>query len=425
MSDLESDFTAVLVAFGLLPFKALLTIIQFYTFGGIGLRKFEKTSLIKCLKMLVYRTGLGLGPFNAKYINLLSNRFLLNNVVGTLYSSVTATIPGYGKQFDAESIWLVKQPKIKPDDPILIYLHGGGFFLQTQPAQIESILAIYKLLHPKVQSKTSILLLDYKLVSDGHSIPTQLNQLDSLFSKLQNEGYTNFTFIGDSAGGNMAVSYLDILKQRQKLEPSTKVVFPTNLVLISPWVKLDINARDLELGRSFNDNHNYDIIQHQTIGKIEYLHRIIGTSDIYSLQVSPGSKKPFNLKDWQDIPTLNDPNCNVFVICGEDESFRDDILEWSKYALNVPFYETVKYGNSHKYFQRQDYEYISENNSAKTGKANVRLYVEPWGVHDECLFFENTLFSVIKKNPELKIEDVDDYEYFGIARIVRFLNDKL
>lgn len=421
----QASIVPVLVAFGLLPFKALLTIIQFYTLKGIGLRKFERTSLLKCLKMLLFRTGLSLGPSNSRFINLISNKALIRTVVPLLYKPITSTIPGYGESYSEESFWLVKQPEIKPEDPILIYLHGGGYFLETQPQQIESILAVYKLLNADIQSKTSVLLLDYKLVSDGYPVPYQMHQLVKLMKQLEGDGYKNFTFVGDSAGGNLSLCYLNFLKEQQSQDLSLKVIYPNNLVLISPWVKLDINSGDLAPGRSYHDNNLYDMIQHETIGRIEYLHKIIGTADIYSPIVSPGSKRPWNPKDFQEIPSFNDPNFNVFVICGEDESFRDDILEWSKYALNVPFYDNVKYGNSHKYFQKQDYEYINEDNWKTSAKANVRLYVEPWGVHDECLFFENTLLSAIKKNPGLKLEDVDDYEYFGLTRIARFLNDKL
>ena len=41
-------------------------------------------------------------------------------------------------------------------------------------------------------------------------------------------------------------------------------------------------------------------------------------------------------KDWDDISTYKQPGHSVFVLAGEHETFRDDILEWSKCVLDYP-----------------------------------------------------------------------------------------
>ena len=79
--------------------------------------------------------------------------------------------------------------------------------------------------------------------------------------------------------------------------------------------------------------------QYDTLSGSEVYQHILGTeTKLNSLTVSPGNC-PYDSKDWQDIPTYNQPGHSVFVLAGEHETFRDDILEWSKYALNYPLDE--------------------------------------------------------------------------------------
>ena len=67
----------------------------------------------------------------------------------------------------------------------------------------------------------------------------------------------------------------------------------------------------------------------------ELLESLLGDSRVYSLTISPGNC-PYNETDWKDIPSLNHPGYSVFVITGEHECFRDDILEWANHSLQSP-----------------------------------------------------------------------------------------
>ncbi|CUM45275.1 unnamed protein product [Debaryomyces fabryi] len=405
-----------------IPIKSLILVLKFYKVGGSS-RKYAN-NLKQSLRLLVFKTAVSLTVFDAYYISFMSNNFVLNKIVPFFHKSITSKLPGYGTRYDKNSIWLVKQPDRKPDDPILIYIHGGGYFLQTQPDQIESVLSIYKLLKPDKQSRLSILLLDYKLASYGYPFPAQINQLhETYLSLVTNEGNTNIILMGDSAGGNLSLGYLQFLK---KVQPHN-IVYPSKLVLISPWVKLLPELDAMVPGNSFYDNSDRDMIAYSQFDDPKNVYQIIGEGDLDSLQVCPGAK-PTKAENWNNIPTLKDPRSDVFVIFGEDESFRDSILDWCQYALDVPFNTQYKYGNSNNQYDKEGYEYIRERDPTL---CHLRLYIEPWGLHDSCLFFENHLILKIKehegdsKKSSLDANHIDDKEFYGITRIVKFLNETI
>jgi acetyl esterase/lipase len=391
-----------------LPSRALITAFKTLIFGG-QFRKYPRNVLVNVLLSMI-KTLLQLPIKDCYYISY-SNNFLLNRIVHLANKPITSKLPGYGTKNDANSLWLVKQPAIKKSDPILIYLHGGGYFLQTAPSQIESLIAIYKLTTPEIQSKLSMILLDYGLASAGHTVPHPLHQLHATYSRLVDQGFTNFVYVGDSAGGHLAITHLQYLKQVKYK------VFPKQVVLISPWVKLSVPTSDLVPGYSYHDNDKRDIIQYKLGANVKY---IVGNSDMNSLLISPGNKTPQDPNDWKGIPTLNDPGYGVFVLAGEDEVFRDDVLEWSKNALGVSFKDTVL-GTSNNEFNESKHQYIRNDESS----TKLNVYIEPWGVHDACLLVENRLLRTIKRNPQLTIKDVDSNKYFGISRIVKFLNESL
>ena len=94
-------------------------------------------------------------------------------------------------KFDKQSFGSLK-PNRKPDDPVLIYLHGGGYFLGLVPQQIESLVTTYHLLDPAKRENLSILVLDYNLTCQGYPIPHQLSQLVETYTSLVKEGGKTF-----------------------------------------------------------------------------------------------------------------------------------------------------------------------------------------------------------------------------------------
>ncbi|PVH16358.1 uncharacterized protein CXQ87_004234 [Candidozyma duobushaemuli] len=401
-----------------LPFDFLVVVLRYFIFGGIRARKYRK-SLANLLKVKLYRTALSVPISDSKWLAPYSNDFLIQRILPTIAPALTKNVPGYGERYDSNSIWLVKQPDRSPDDPIIFFLHGGGFFLQTMPQQLRSVMSIYHLLDPAIKKKTSVLLLDYKLASKGHTFPTQMLQLDQSYQRLVQEGNKNIIMMGDSAGGNLAVGHTQFLKAKE--EP---VQYPTKLLLISPWVKLAPLPHDMTKQSSWKQCEDYDLIHHSKFADISELALIIGERDAFSLVWSPMGKTPRQRSDWSSIPNYSDPKYDVLVLLGEDESFRDDILEWSKYALDVPFHGKA-YGTEEGYTE-DNYTFERRN---EAGHANLSLYVEPQGLHDAILFFEDTVHKQVgaglRAGKPLTIKDVDSNKFFGIYRMVKFLNERL
>ncbi|QEL61687.1 hypothetical protein CJJ09_003839 [Candidozyma auris] len=170
-------------------------------------------------------------------------------------------------------------------------------------------------------------------------------------------------------------------------------------------MKLAPLPHDMTKQSSWRQNEDQDLIHHSKFADISQLALIIGEQDAFSLVWSPMARR--------------------FVLVGEDESFRDDILEWCKYAMEVPFHGTHSYGTEKGYTDEQ-YTFKRRN---QPGHANLDLYVEPQGVHDAILFFEDTVYKQVgaglKKGKPITIEDIDSEKYFGIYRLVKFFNERL
>ncbi|ODV79640.1 alpha/beta-hydrolase [Suhomyces tanzawaensis NRRL Y-17324] len=386
-------------------------ILRYFVIGS-PYRKL-KNRFVATIKMVIYRWGISLPIPDGRFISFLKNKTLINSVIPLAHKQITSKYNNYGKQFDPKSIWIYEKPDRKPSDPVLIYLHGGGYYIQTAPSQVTGVMAIHQLLDPEKRKNLSILLLDYSLACHGFTLPTQLNELDSSYTELS-KGCSNIILMGDSAGGHLALTY----SQKLKLENIPNKPYPSKLVLISPWVKILPSESQFTPGNSFYDNDGRDIIQYYDMNHLKH---VVGDNSLNSLLMSPSNKIPQVRSDWNSIPTFANPDSDIFVLLGEDEAFRDDILEWCDYALGVPLRSQHKYGHFGNFFDPKTHSYHREGGSEG---ASVRIYVEPWGVHDSCFFFEDSLFSEIKKKKRT-LKDVDQEKYFGLYRVAKFLNDKL
>lgn len=401
------------IALILLPLNLLFVLIKYPFFGGVN--PIYKNDLVNSLKLTVYQALINFPLDDVHIFSIISAEFVINKAVGKLYPGLTSKLPNYGKKFDKQSFWLVEKPNRKPDDPVLIYLHGGGYFLGLVPQQIESLVTTYHLLDPVKRENLSILVLDYNLTCQGYPIPHQLSQLVETYTNLVKEGGKNFLLMGDSAGGNLAITFTQYLR----LSNSSNLPYPKSSILISPWVKLIAETYQNTPGHSYYNYSSGDVTQYDTLSGAEVYQHILGTeTKLNSLTVSPGNC-PYDSKDWQDIPTYNQPGHSVFVLAGEHETFRDDILEWSKYALNYPLDE-LDFQDSNGEFNPKVHKYIRNDENS----AYIDVTIVPWGAHD-FLFFEHTLIGKLKLEPSLKLQSINKRKYFGTTSVVNFLNTVL
>ena len=398
-----------------IPIRLLWTIIKFPFVGGI--KEKYANDLHTSIKIEMARAALNVPVQDSGILSFKSVETLLNKDVARSLPNLVQGLNKYGQRFDKQSFWLVEAENRSTDDPILIYLHGGGYYIDVQPPQLESLLAIYHLLEPKAKNKLSILHLDYDLLFKGCQITTQLYQLAETYDKLVQEGNKNILLMGDSAGGHLLITFLQYLKQLD----SKTTVWPRSALLISPWVKVRADPSQFTPGHSWYDNWHRDLIPYNVIMGKNKQDAFVGNLDLANMLVSPGNL-PYKYSDWDDIPTLSYPGYSTFVILGEHELFKDDVLEWSQYAVKSPL--SAKSKNSGGIFNEETQVYKSDAKNNGEKNAYVEVIVEPWGVHDASLLLESDIaYKLGKKN--MTVADVNRSECFGVALIVDFLNKVL
>lgn len=323
------------------------------------------------------------------------------------YTDACSTFEGFGQPYDRRLVWF---SKAKLPAPVIIYLHGGGYVMQLVPPQLQGLAAVAQL----VSKPVSILILDYLLILGGQPWPRQREELEDTYRRLVNDGYRDIILMGDSAGGHLAVTFLTYLQRLNSDLP-----WPRLTILISPWVKLFAHAVEKAKGLAYLDNSSRDAIPMDMLLSTELQTMFLGpANNLSSLSVSPGNCE-YNYHDWKDIPAFGRGHL-IFVMAGEDELMRDDVLEWCYHALGVPLYRQFYYGDSCGRFEREKHQYVGR---CKQG-GYVEVYVEPWGVHDSLFAIESGVF--FKHHAAgLTRGHVDPVRYFALSRLVQFLDNIL
>ncbi|KAK7204239.1 Alpha/Beta hydrolase protein [Myxozyma melibiosi] len=170
--------------------------------------------------------------------------------------------PGYNEPYEGSGFsarWALKAPERTPSDPILLILHGGGYFLPALGFHVHAALAIARLSDVK---NLSVLFLDYRLAPEN-PYPAPLQDAALLYKQLTEvDKNSNIILFGDSAGGNLA---LFLLQHFQKPHPACyalkePIVKPKTVLLVSPWVDLEPNP----VG-SFDPKHNTDVLSYAAL----------------------------------------------------------------------------------------------------------------------------------------------------------------
>lgn len=383
-----------------LPFQLLYAAIKHFVPGLVPQFRKYRNNLLVALKLVAIRAILRWDILDGAIFNKTGVGAVMQDVARS-HLDLVRNVPSFGKRFLERAYWLVEQPNRSPEDPVIIYCHGGGYFLQANSEQVENILATYCLLSPEKRNKLSILVLDYRLACDGHTFPSQMNDLHQLYSTLRQTS-SRIGLIGDSAGGNLAVGYTQYLKQQN----APKDDYPLLLALISPWLSIFPDEDTLDKDSSYVVNADGDMVP--SVIDDHKRQFIFGEEDRFSLIWSPATKVPASTKDWTSIPTYNDPRRKIFLLAGEDETLRDDSIWFANYALGANW-DFRNYSKTRSDYSVDELEY-------KT--ANVEAYVEPLGVHDAVLIIERPLAAVEEGK---LVEELNDQEFFGTKRLVRFL----
>ena len=130
------------------------------------------------------------------------------------------------------AIWAL--PADSDRSEILIYTHGGGFAVGSADSHRKLAAHVAKALG------ATALVLDYRLAPE-HPFPAQIDDATAVYKELLSRGFKpeNITTIGDSAGGNLAIS--SVMKFRELGLPLPKAV-----IAFSPWLDMELNGASLE-----------------------------------------------------------------------------------------------------------------------------------------------------------------------------------
>ncbi len=130
----------------------------------------------------------------------------------------TATVGGIGGE------WVVR-PGLAEDAPVLLYLHGGGYFA-CSPQTHRPITGSF------ARAGLRVFVPDYRLAPE-HPYPAAVEDAQAVWAGLLDLGYAagNIAVAGDSAGGGLALALMLALRDAHHAMPAAGVLF-------SPWTDL-------------------------------------------------------------------------------------------------------------------------------------------------------------------------------------------
>ena len=123
---------------------------------------------------------------------------------------------------------------------VLLYLHGGAYVLGSAQTHARLGGALARAIGVEA------VLPDYRLAPE-HPYPAALDDAETAYHALLEQGYTQIVLAGDSAGGGLAFALL-----ARVLE--TALPCPVCVMALSPWTDLALT------GDSYRTNHDRDVM---------------------------------------------------------------------------------------------------------------------------------------------------------------------
>lgn len=134
-------------------------------------------------------------------------------------------------QIDGRTVWNISQ-KDQDYEVVILYLHGGAYFSNLTILHWKLIRKLFE------KTKSKIVVPDYPLAPKVTCNDTYLF-LDKLYNLVLDENpEKRIVFVGDSAGGGLALGFAQQLRNEGKTQPD-------HIILYSPW--LDASMTDPKL----------------------------------------------------------------------------------------------------------------------------------------------------------------------------------
>ena len=228
----------------------------------------------------------------------------------TIYDSFISSATPFAEGASSEQVetasvrgWWVRPPVAEAKhDGAILYLHGGGYVGGSAKAYrgLASQLAI--------RTRRSVFVLDYPLAPEA-TVPAAPNAVMAAYDWLRANGNERIAFVGDSAGGGLALVTLERLAHASR--PSAGIAG----VVFSPWVDLAFT------GASMKDAHIEDPLltyEYLQAGARMYL----GGTDARDPLASP------LFGDLSGLPPL-------LIQVGSDERLLDDARQYAERAAGA------------------------------------------------------------------------------------------
>ena len=133
---------------------------------------------------------------------------------------------------DDVSVAQIKAPRVR-DDRCILYFHGGGYVVGTAPLYRDFTWRIGSAAH------ASVLYFDYRLAPE-HPFPAAVEDATKVYRWLAGRiDPAQIAFVGDSAGGGLALATAHKLRDEGDKLPSA-------VVAISPWTDLALTGPSLQ-----------------------------------------------------------------------------------------------------------------------------------------------------------------------------------
>lgn len=182
--------------------------------------------------------------FQSKLIQKIFGIFKMNKkmdrqILKNTYTKEAAKIPKsfYNKfdiqtiQQDGRKVWEITV-KVSVPDMIILYLHGGAYYanISTQHWHfIEQLL---------LTTNAKIIVPDYPLAPEANCLDVY-RFMDTLYARLIAEySAKRIVFMGDSAGGGIALGFAQKIKNEEVKQPD-------EIILFSPWLDVSVTNPDI------------------------------------------------------------------------------------------------------------------------------------------------------------------------------------
>lgn len=120
----------------------------------------------------------------------------------------------------------IVMPRNEKWNKIILYLHGGGFVYGLSSAHYEMANRL------AVQANAKVFVVHYSLAPE-HKFPIQINEVKKVYVWLLKQGYKSkeIFFVGDSAGGHLAISSTLLIRDKKLPLPGGIIAMSSGLDL--------------------------------------------------------------------------------------------------------------------------------------------------------------------------------------------------